>query len=366
MRKFLLFMLAATMFAACTQDAIDEPSITDNSTDTINATIADTELNGDDTRVELNDKKQTVWTKGDNICIFNTGTMKVYSFNGETGDRSGSFSFKESYTFTNGDRVFDNYYAIYLADYSISMYKDLSPAFFSTLPSVQQYKDHSYGLNTNAMLGSSKNGIDFEFINLFGYIRLSLVGDKKVKSISLTGNNGEVIAGQVHIHKSGVTTINNDTETEITLDCGNGIQLTDEPTEFYFTLIPQTLSKGITAVVTFTDGTIYPKSTSKSITIERNHIQPMACFDAGAEIPWQSITLRHTGTKVTAPQLYGSTAVTGMIYWGDDYMSDVNTIDSYVYDDGKEEHTITIKSQNATMIYLESCSGISEIDLTNF
>ena len=369
MKRGLLYLLVLATLASCAKDSISEVQM-DSAVNKIYASIDDSDYadSDDGTRVELNDKKQTVWTAGDKIMIFEFGKIYEWKFDGKTGDRNGSFSKTgTSYTDPYGKTTnYDKYYALYLSDLTVAQFSDKSPGFGTTLPATQHYKDHSYGLNTNAMLGTSSDGKNYQFINLMGYLRLSLTGNKVVKSITLESNNGETLAAHIYVHKSSDYIIYDKTSTSITLDCGDGVQLTDVPTEFYFTILPQTLSKGISVVVNFTDGTVFPKSTSKSITIERNHIQPMKNFNTGGEVEWQTVSILHTGSKIYAPYFYGSSALSGYIYWGDDYMSDVNSVSSYTYDDGMASHTITVKTMGTTAIEIDNCQGISEIDLTNF
>lgn len=369
MKRGLLYLLVLATLASCAKDAaVDEPRV-DGAEEKIYASIDDSEYSAyDGTRVELNDKKQTVWTAGDKIMIFEFGKIYEWKFDGKTGDRNGSFSKTgTSYTDPYGETTnYDKYYALYLSDLTVAQFSDKSPGFGTTIPATQYYKDHSYGLNTNAMLGTSSDGKNYQFINLMGYLRLSLTGNKMVKSITLESNNGETLAAHIYVHKSSDYIISDKTSTSITLDCGDGVQLTDIPTDFYFTILPQTLSKGITVVVNFTDGTVFPKSTAKSITINRNTIQPMKNFNTGGEVSWQTVSIVHKGNKVAAPRFEGSSALTGYIYWGDDFMSDVNSLFSYSYLDGMETHTITTKTMNALSISLDNCRGISEIDFSNF
>ena len=364
----------AALLASCAQDAaVDEPRM-ESAMNKIYATIDDSEYanSDDDTRVELNDKKQTVWTAGDKITVFYSEDVEVWQFDGNTGDRSGSFSYLGGYGYKNPNINYKNkYYALYLADLTIAYYNDGTPAFTTTVPSVQYYKNQSYGLNTNAMLGVSSDGKNYKFMNLLSYLRLSLTGDKVIKKIELTNNadSNSAICGTLYVNIDGSvfwrTDAGNHSNT-ITLDCGDGVQLSSTPTDFYFTLPAVELSNGISVMVTFTDGTVFPKSTSKSITLERNTIQPMKCFDTGGEVAWQTVSILHSGSKIYAPYFYGSSALTGYIYWGDDYMSDVNSVTSYTYEDGAASHAITVKAMGATAIEIDNCQGISEIDLTNF
>ena len=369
MRKILLFALLATLGVSCVQDSVEEQRSNIVADNKIYASIGDLEA---DTRVELNSSKQTVWTEGDQITVFHSKDVEVWGFDGKTGDRSGSFSYLASYNYQNSNIDYKNkYYALYLADLIIAYYNDGTPAFSTTVPSVQYYKEQSYGLNTNAMLGVSNDGKTYKFKNLMSYIRLSLTGDKVVKSITLSDNSTtpSAIAGSMYVNIDGSvlwnTSQDNHTDT-IILDCGDGVQLSSMPTDFYFTLPPVELSGGISVVVTFDDGTIFPKSTTNSIILERNTIQPMRTFDTSGDVDWQNVVIQHSGEWVSFPWLYGSSAITGYVYWGDGYMSALNSAEKYVYYDGELEHTITIESQSALQFSMESCAGVSEIDFSNF
>lgn len=367
MRRGLLFLLVATMFAACTEDRIEEVTNQDAAVERIYATIADTE--GDDTRVELNEKRQTVWNAGDKIFVYCNSYFREYTFDGKTGDRSGSFTYTTGYGAPDSNAVvnYDKYYAVHLNTLQYSWYSNGDPVFYVTLPATQSYKKNSYGTDTNAMLGTSTDGENFTFKNLYGYLRLSLTGGKVVKSIEISGNANETLAGELKVNKDAqfVQWYQNLSDS-ITIDCGSGVMLTDIPTNFYVTLPPITFESGISVKVNFTDGTSYPKSTTKKVVISRNTIQPMSTFNTGGEIKWQVVTIEHTGSKISAPTLSGSSAISGYIYWGDGNSADVNSLASYVYEDGQQSHSVTVKSLNATIISFDGCEGITEIDLSNF
>lgn len=317
--------------------------------------------------MELNEKRQTVWNKGDKIFVSCNSYFREYTFDGKTGDRSGSFTHTANYGKPNASVNYDKYYAVHLTTYRYGWYNDGTPIFYTALPATQSYKKNSYGTDTNAMLGTSDDGTNFSFKNLYGYLRLSLTGNKLVDSIEISGNNNEILAGELKVsNEAQLISWSEGTSSLITIDCGDGVQLTDIPTNFYVTLPTITFSSGISVKVNFTDGTVFPKSTSKSITISRNTIQPMATFDTGGEVEWQTVTIEHTGSTISAPILSGSTAISGYIYWGDDYMSEVNSLESYVYDDGLDSHTVTVKAMNASIFTINGCEGITEIDFTKF
>jgi hypothetical protein len=73
--------------------------------------------------------------------------------------------------------------------------------------------------------------------------------------------------------------------TEVTLDCGEGIELGAEATEFYIALPPQTFENGFTVEIECYDSSSMTKATDNMVVIERNHILPMVEFDYEGYIP---------------------------------------------------------------------------------
>ena len=364
MRKIALFTLLVTMLTACMQDSITEPNNLLDNKRCIYATF------DEDTRVELNENKRTVWTEGDQIVRFGNGVYDVWNFMGKTGDRGGSFEYWGAWDYNVNYDFGDKIYALYpYANYYACYYFNDTgePALMHNIRQVQSYKPNTYDPQSNIMLGVSDDGENFTFQNLMGHLRLSLTGDKSVLYISLRGNNSEVINGLRYFRFNNPSEsywYDNNSDTTYLL-CED-VQLTDTPTEFYFTLPPTTFLSGITIEVYFTDGSFHPIRTSNKVTIERNTIQPMATVDTGSGVKWQTIAIKHDGSKAYAPILYGATNMVTYTYWGDGYMTNTNIGGSYVYNDGIDEHEILVKSQNATYLYIKSCTGISEIDLSNF
>lgn len=367
MKKIALFTLLVTMFTACMQDSITELNNQPNNKRYIYATI------DEDTRVELNEKKQTVWTEGDQIVRFGNGIYDVWNFTGNTGDRGGSFEFSSAWDYNINYDFSDVVYALYPYTYyyNVGFFEDSGLALFHYVSSAQVYRPNTYDPNSNAMLGTSDDGENFTFRNLMGYLRLSLTGEKSVMYISLKGNNNEILNGIRYFRANDPNECgwydNLGDTSYVFCESKEGVQLTDTPTEFYFTIPPMVFQRGVSVEVYFTDGTIYPIRTSKEIVIERNTIQPMANVETGNDIEWQTITIQHTGIEVLSiPILLGETNMVGYTYWGDGYMTSIGISGSYVYEDGIDTHEIIIKSQNATYLYIGSCAGISEIDLSNF
>lgn len=85
MKKILFFVLAALTFAACEQALVEEQSaICPDVPETI--TVG---FEGDDTRIQLNDAKKTVWTKGDLVSVFYlSDANQQWQYTGETSAHS--------------------------------------------------------------------------------------------------------------------------------------------------------------------------------------------------------------------------------------------------------------------------------------
>ena len=367
MKRFLSFVLAAISTIACTQREIEEARLSPDG-DKIYASIASTE-----TKVQLNDLKQTVWTEGDQIYVIGPDIYALYQFDGKTGDRSGSFTKVAADTAPDAYGVyFDQYYAVYSSGTQYSKYNDNTGVILSEIPSVQAYAENSYGLYANTMVATSQDGSNFKFKNVLGYLRLSLAGNQIIRSITLSGNNEETLAGGFYFDLGDIYNHtwyewrNNPLNTEITLDCGEaGVAISDTPKDFYFVVPPVVFEDGINITINFTDGTSLEKSTDKRIEITANNIQPMSVISI-SDPNWDMMYIYHSGPKVTFPMLTGESLPIGMINFGDGNSHSLGENYSWIYEDGKPSHTITVKSKNADGFIIQGCDGITGIDLTNF
>lgn len=364
MRKiFSLTALSLLLLSACTRDNIDRSGTEANSR-MIYAHMAD-----DESRVQLNDKLQTVWNADDYIITIGEDMYELWQFTGNTGDRSGSFTFVDSadpYDIDCGGY----YYACYPYDMFVGVgaFQDNTPALFMYITDFQEYCSGSYDPISNIMIGESEDGNNFYFRNLLGYLRLSFTGDRVVKSITLSGNEDEPIAGTRYYDAMDISfsAWYDETISTITLDCGEGVALSETPKEFYIALPPTTFPSGINIDVEFDDGELLPQRTSNSLEIKRNTIQPMATLDFSSNIDWQVATISYDAQSVVAPKVYGSNNISGYLYWGDGTVSVINNATSHTYDDGEATHTLTIKATNATSIEIPNCAGITSLDFSNF
>ena len=294
MKKLLLFVLAVMGFAACTQNEVEEQvAVRHDVPKTI--TVG---FEGDDTRIQLNEAQKTVWTKGDKVSVFYfSDANQLWQYNGETGSRTANLKRVNA-----GEPTAQTTYNVVAYPFNEDYFLNTrTGALHATIPATQHYLKDSYGVGDNLMVAQSEF-TQFSLKSVCGWLKLQLTGDGEVvKSITFKGKDGEQVAGLIHVdtatveatlasemgsaddNNAGGNLVFDDTIlTEVTLDCGTGVTLGAEATAFYIALPPQTFEKGFKVEIVCADDTKMVKSSSNSLSIERNHIQPMAAFEFAA------------------------------------------------------------------------------------
>ena len=313
MRKLFILFAALFAFAACTQNDVEEFSA--NRADV--PEILTVGFEGGDTRIELNEALKTVWTEGDEVSVFYRSDINQrWQYQGETGERVGDLRCVDagSGTPTKTTKVVIAY------PYSDSYYLNTESCDIQAmLPAVQGYKAGSYGEGGNLMVSSNYYN-QFSLKSVVGWLRVELTGEgQMVESITLRGNAGEQVAGELYIDTAtaeatlasergeagegaGGSLIFDDTiSMEVTLDCGSGVELGAEATEFYIALPPQTFAEGMTIEVNCAGYKPMTLSTESSITIERNHIVPMEAVEHEAEYKVPANQIWYTATALIEP-----------------------------------------------------------------
>ena len=300
MNKLLTFLLAAMAFVACTQNEVEE--LTANRADVPETLTVGFE--GGDTRVELNDALKTVWTEGDEVSVFYQSYDNMrWAFQGTTGDRSGELKLVSGEI---TEQTMDNIIVAYPydANYRIDIE---DKALHASLPAVQSYKEGSYGAEGNIMVAAGDYR-QFILKSVVGWLRVELTGEgESVKSITLCGNAGEQVAGLVYINAAdaSIALAGSEVEeslvaTEVVLNCGDGVELGAEATEFYVALLPQTFEKGMTVEVDYSNGNSQTLVCENNVTIRRNHISPIN-IEASEEEDVVNSQIFYTATALVEP-----------------------------------------------------------------
>lgn len=315
MKRILTLFAAALAFVGCSHDEVVTPNIPTEKP-TYYATFADAEGGS---RTYLDEHLKLLWHNDDRISLFQTTYNEEYAFADPTGSNSGAFNAVESDSWVTGNQT-STTYAVY--PYNAANALSNSEVLTIHFAAEQTYAEDSFGRGANTMVAATETATSklLPFRNAGGYLMLKLYGENKtVKSIELKGNNDEVISGAATAEaKYGYLpsiTMGATGGKTITLTCEEAVTLgatEEEATVFWLVVPPVTFEKGFTITVTDANGGTYTKSTSKSTTIERNTVKPMAAlnptFEGDAEdpeIPEVSIPetwkIRYTATQMVEP-----------------------------------------------------------------
>ena len=265
-----------------------------------------------ESRVFVDNQIRVRWDAGDHVSIFNRNTFnREYAFNGQTGDNSGTFAGVSGDEFITGDDL-DYIYAVYPYQESTLITDDGEISL--SLSSEQAYRADSFGNGVNTMISVTDDN-ELHFKNLCGYFVIKLYGDDvTVTSISLKGNNDEILAGQatVSVSLEGAPSLvfastAEGKELKMTFQTPVTLGTTAEnASEFWFVIPPTTFHNGITLTVMDNKNGIFEKKTTGELTINRNTRK-------------QSVALKITPVP---PPSIGDTVCsqTGIVVWiSDDY-----------------------------------------------
>ena len=377
MKKWLLLAVVGLM-SACSKSDIEE----------VNTSIGSESLifyasleGGDETRTYLDANQKMRWTADDRVTIFfGENYNREFAFTGETGSTAGSFNQKSTDGFYTAEKVTANY-AIY--PHQASTQLEVEGYFKFSLPATQSYAQDSFGLNANTMVAVTKTVDDrfLQFKNVCGYLKLNLYGsDVTVKSITLTGNNEEPLAGAATV----TTTYGGDpsmawaasgTTTSLTLDCGDGVKIgatEAEATPFWLVVPPTTFTKGFTVTITDTAGNTFTKSSTSKQTITRNISKNMPAFEIAPTGPANNeIWYTSTDGKIVKPNrtdAFGA-KITSNIYENGKgvitFGGDVKMIGERAFQDCESLVSITLPEGLTTIGYgaFRDCTSLASITL---
>ncbi|MBR4227482.1 MAG: hypothetical protein IKR72_00040 [Bacteroidales bacterium] len=281
---FILGLLSL-LAASCSYSEITQPEegfLNMSSNEVFYATID--EQPDADTKVYADDQLRVLWNEDDRITIFSKFTYnQEYRFLGEDGDNAGAFRKVPNDDYVTGNDL-PKSYAIYPYLESTKISNDGMITF--TLPSEQIYHPDSFGIGANTMVSASETN-ELRFKNVGGYLSLKFYGEGvSISSITLKGNNGELLAGKCSIDMSSglpVLSLDDSKATDaITLVCDPAVDLGNSSSEaiaFWFVLPPVTFTKGITVTVNTKDGGVFEKSTSNKLEIGRSAITKLGALE---------------------------------------------------------------------------------------
>lgn len=275
--KHIIYVLAgaALLTASCT--AYEDSLQPDQASVPVIATI------GTETRTQIGDKGgnayKVVWNSGDRIII-STGTSSkdkdIYTTSAE-GSAAASFYPEENSNaidFSNGA----------IAGYPVeNMYlgaPDADKEIYFSIPEVQSYIPDSFDQGAMPMVSDVTDKAQLKFFNAAGVIRLALItklADIKVSSITITTSS--TISGECgYIPKSRKVFFDDSmlSSSEVTLECGEGVDISQEAKAFHIVVPHQTYTDMYIRVTTTDDlQQTFSLKPGKEITIGRSSISTL-------------------------------------------------------------------------------------------
>ena len=252
---------------------------------------AQAEMFGAQTKTAM-DGNAVVWNSGDQIAIFqglSTADKYQVKENG-IGRTSATFEIIAKGNGSNSTGLPVNV-AIYpyesdlicapviLENGTVTSYQILGVTF----PSTQTYAANSFADESFLMAAITSNTEDhtLNFKNICGALKLQLKGTGKVKSIELKGNDNEPLSGEATVtvypgKATPIVAMSSDASQTVILDCGEGVQLSeDAATDFLITIPPTAFKKGFSAMIIDVEGGTFKLETSQPNAVKRSYVHGM-------------------------------------------------------------------------------------------
>ena len=276
-----LAIVAVMMLASCSSDNGENAG-----SKAIPMTFAASQEGIGGTRAAINtaDTKQIVWKKNDAISIFDGNGNQKFILVGEGGSTSGN------YAGTAAEAT------AYTAVYPYTSNATFSGETLSgvSLPSAQTATEGSFDPAAALMIASSTSDAPtkLQFKNIVGYVKVTP---------NFVCSKIELKAADETTPLAGTLSITGYEPYTVTDNKTYSISLTGSTTSskaYYIAVLPSTLTPGWTISFTTSEGNVYTRKGSKSLTISRNQVVDLGSFDTSADY-WYD---EGRGDKVKASQ----------------------------------------------------------------
>lgn len=275
-KHVILLSAAAVLLFSCSHES--EPVIQPGDTITFTAAWAGSE----DTRTILQADGTSVWWEpGAQVNVFFSDKASG-KFTSTNSQAQAIVDFQGSLPIVVGSVETENpahaYWAVY--PYNAANTCDGESVTLS-IPSTQTAKEETFADKMFPSIATSTN-FYLAFYNVCGGVRFT-VANEGIASVTFKANNGESLAGKVKVGFDGVPVVKSVIEgaSEVVVNAPTGGFI---PGEYYFaTLLPQTLSKGVSLTFKKYNGTVASTSLDNSITINRSRFGKMESKDEGLE-----------------------------------------------------------------------------------
>ena len=231
-----------------------------------------------DTKNVIDDSNADItWTSGDAINVFfgtSLNSKFVTSQSGEIAQFKGSIDV----VLGGGEGLNDDTYLWGVYPYSAQNKCDGSTITMA-VPASQEAAENTFAKCLFPQVAKSKN-FYMSFYNLCGGFRFS-VSSPDIKTVTLYGNNNEVIAGKVKVGMETVPVVEEiiDGETKLTMHAPDGGYF-KPGVHYYFVLFPTQFTSGLTLTF-YKDETHASYVYSKAYELKRGNFPRFANRDSG-------------------------------------------------------------------------------------
>ena len=274
--------MAALAVCSCNVSEINDVVSADSVfTATTEAYISD----GVETKTSMDSEGNVLWKAGDQLSVFAASTINEHYqvTDASDGKTTASLYQVESPGFVAGGEIPNNVaFYPYAANTGIAKRSGGYVISDITLPATQTYAQASFGNGAFPMAAvtASTSDMNLKFKNVLGGLKLRLTGTAAIATISISGNSNEILCGaaEVAVADGSLPSISltDASAKTVTLDCGNGVQLSETAaTAFIIALPPMTMTGGFTVTVSDTQGASMEIKTTKTQTITRSNLLAM-------------------------------------------------------------------------------------------
>ena len=227
------------------------------------------------TKTSLSEDWNVLWQDADKITVF-AGNTAPSCYMISKGAGTTTAIFEAVSTSSQGSPLSANI-AVY--PYDAGMTASSDGTITLTIPQTQKYVAGGFAPGVNTMVAATPDvsGESFAFKNLFSIIRVSLTGTDVIRKLEFSGNNNEPLCGKATVKpvfgQEPVLSFLLGAGTVLTLDCGEGVQLSSEPAEFYFAVPPGEYPKGFKVVATAANGKSMTMTVSEKTTLKRSKVK---------------------------------------------------------------------------------------------
>lgn len=249
-----------------------------------------------DTKTSLDNEGNVLWTLGDQVSIFVGSTVNEhYQVTDASDGKTAAALFRVENPESVPSEAINNNVAFYPYEATAGIVQNESSYVISDIvfPYTQYFAQASFGNGAFPMVAVTSSASDYnlKFKNVLGGLKLRLKGTAEITSVSITGNNGEILCGSAEVTASAASApsvVMTDADgTTATLICQEYVQLSEtEATSFIIALPPMTMEGGFTVVISDSQGASMEMKTTRSQTITRSNILSMPAFTYVGTMPY--------------------------------------------------------------------------------